>query len=239
VITTDDVFHYSPEYGDRKTPCPRSRIVPAQWHALYGRTDEMLQYIREHKLDINTRDVTIELSLLHNAAIAGHVDTIRALIAAGANVDQPDLLQRTPLAWAMHVWESDSVRELLRAGAALTPQVFDAIEDHGNIDVDVMINMVNELLPSSHASMLFERIHTQEVLQHIIRSGVPTGPDILHTIIRTTEEFDNDITDTLDLFSDDDLKAEIDGKTAFEIVQSSHSISERTKAHLQARMWLA
>jgi hypothetical protein len=236
VTTCGDIFYYGPDNKEVEPAPPESRIVQAQWDALGGKTEDVLSYLRENNLDINTPSVSFELTVLHNAALAGQVDTVRALIAAGANVNQPDILQRTPLVWAVHVWQPEVVRELIKAGANITPDVYEAIHDDGNIDA--MMDTVTQLLHSEHAHMLFQNVHTQAVVQHIIRSGaVQTGPDILHTILKSVE--DDDATQTVELFSDDDIKAVINGENALQLARRLPNVSESTVANLQARMWFA
>jgi uncharacterized protein len=55
---------------------------------------------------------------LHAAAHRGEADTIRRLIAGGANLDARDAYGRTPLHVATFAKQRDAVRLLLQAGAA-------------------------------------------------------------------------------------------------------------------------
>jgi ankyrin repeat protein len=55
---------------------------------------------------------------LHHAALAGHVDVVRLLVARGARLDIEDTIyDATPLGWAIH-GEQPAVAEYLRAAAA-------------------------------------------------------------------------------------------------------------------------
>ena len=55
---------------------------------------------------------------LHFAAKNGHTETVRALIAAGANVDLANILKWTPLHLAAFNGHTDVVKVFINAGAA-------------------------------------------------------------------------------------------------------------------------
>ena len=57
-------------------------------------------------------------SLLHWAAMGGHITTMRLLIRRGCDVDSVDGSGLTPLHWAAAMGQTKAVRELIRKGAS-------------------------------------------------------------------------------------------------------------------------
>jgi hypothetical protein len=98
----------------------------AFWACQYGHR-EVVEFLLEHGLDVATsrRDKT----MLHSAALGGHPDIVRTLIAHGAPIDlEDDDYHATALGWALHGWGHrrhgttsdayyDVVRQLVAAGA--------------------------------------------------------------------------------------------------------------------------
>ena len=66
--------------------------------------------------DINERD-EYGFTPLHWAAKNGHTETVRDLIAAGANVDLANNSRWTPLHWAAFYGHTDVFQALIAAGA--------------------------------------------------------------------------------------------------------------------------
>jgi hypothetical protein len=101
------------------------------WACQYGRT-EVVEFLLEKGID--PKDAGIDGTMLHNAAVGGHPEIVRLLIAHGAPVDlKDDAYHATPLGWALHGWSHrtadrpaepyyDVIRQLLAAGAR--------VEDH-------------------------------------------------------------------------------------------------------------
>jgi len=76
----------------------------------------VIQLIRSH-IDINKKYGTCEDTLLHYAARHGYLDTVRYLIANGADVTQVDIYRNTPLHDAASGGRTETVKCLLDNGA--------------------------------------------------------------------------------------------------------------------------
>ena len=111
------------------------------WACEYGRTD-VVAFLLEHGLPIDAAVRHDGQTGLHWAAIGGHADVVSLLLERHASIAVVDrTYQGTPLAWALHGWSDppfgtardryyDVVAQLVRAGATVKPQWFDADADH-------------------------------------------------------------------------------------------------------------
>ncbi|MFF8910789.1 ankyrin repeat domain-containing protein [Streptomyces olivaceoviridis] len=82
-----------------------------------GSTAALVEFV-EHGLPVNAADEAGN-TLLMLAAYHGHADTVRALIALGADPDLRNARDQTPLAGALFKGADDVVVVLRRAGADL------------------------------------------------------------------------------------------------------------------------
>lgn len=97
-----------------------------------GRGDELQEFV-QRGLPVDVQDAEGN-SLLMLAAYRGHLQTVRTLLALGANVNLRNGRDQTPIAGALFKGEDDIVRELLAAGADLdagTPSARQAAELFG------------------------------------------------------------------------------------------------------------
>ena len=111
------------------------------WACEYGRTD-VVAFLLEHGLPIDAAVRDDGQTGLHWAAIGGHADVVSLLLERHASIAVVDrTYQGTPLAWALHGWSDPPygtapdryyvvVAQLVRAGATVKPQWFDADADH-------------------------------------------------------------------------------------------------------------
>lgn len=92
--------------------------TPALLPAAGGEEDEAagVQLLLKHKARIDARDARGRTAL-HEAARAGHVDILAALLAAGADVHARDASGRTPLLEAAHGGRIGAIDALATAGA--------------------------------------------------------------------------------------------------------------------------
>ncbi len=97
-----------------------------------GRFDELQEFV-QRGLPVDVQDAEGN-SLLMLAAYRGHLQTVRTLLALGADVNLRNDRDQTPIAGALFKGEDDIVRELLAAGADLdagTPTARQAAELFG------------------------------------------------------------------------------------------------------------
>ena len=81
-----------------------------------GDTETVVELL-DRGVPIDTKDDE-GMSLLHWAAVGGHVTTMRLLIRRGCDVDSVDGRGHTPLHWAAVMGQTKAVRELIRKGAS-------------------------------------------------------------------------------------------------------------------------
>ena len=100
------------------TPEQTARVVSlAMDFARQGETDQLLEFL-DHGLPVNTCDEGAN-SLLMLAAYHGHAETVRALLARGADPDLRNGRDQSAVAGALFKGEADVVRALVEAGADL------------------------------------------------------------------------------------------------------------------------
>jgi ankyrin repeat protein len=104
-------------------------LGPQPHHALVDAASAgdlaMVERLIGEGVDVNAVDQRTNSTLgiktgdnaLREAAGHGHVPVVRALVAAGADLDQPDHYGWTPLLSAIQEGHADVVEELLRSGA--------------------------------------------------------------------------------------------------------------------------
>ena len=138
----DLVKEYLDADGRLKPPATMKQMEAAfRWACEYGRTD-VVAFLLEHGMPIDAAVKHDGQTGLHWAAICGHADVVSLLLERHASVTAVDRTYKgTPLAWALHGWSDppygtardryyDVVGQLVRAGAAVKPQWFDADADH-------------------------------------------------------------------------------------------------------------
>lgn len=107
-------------------PASVTALDPLTLHEAVRRhpdSTEVLQRLLDQGVDIDGRDeLGLGMTALYTAAANAHGLAIRALLTAGATVDAPDTLRRTPLYAAAQRGHADGVDTLLAAGADPTVQ---------------------------------------------------------------------------------------------------------------------
>ena len=91
--------------------------------ATIGDTEKMLTLLDEG-IDVNTTFPIVRTHALMVAAAFGHVDTVRALIERGADVNAKDLTGWTPLHAAAFKGNMQIIRLLLEKGAVAEPSTW-------------------------------------------------------------------------------------------------------------------
>lgn len=109
-LSMGDVSGLSPEQVERV-------ISLAMDLAREGGTEELLEFF-DHGLGVDTPDAQGNTALML-AAYHGHADTVRALIARGADVDLRNERDQAPVAGALFKGEEEVVGVLVEAGADL------------------------------------------------------------------------------------------------------------------------
>jgi hypothetical protein len=123
----DVVRRFFDEHGRLTPAVPRKQLVRGcLWACQYGRR-EVVEFLLER--GIGSAESHGNETMLHGAALGGHPDIVRMLIAHGAPIDvNDDHFQATPLGWALHGWGhrgegtraepyDEVVRQLVIAGA--------------------------------------------------------------------------------------------------------------------------
>ena len=123
--------------GSLKPAATRKQLLDGfGWACAFGR-NSVVAFLLERSLAVDVRLAGGETGL-HWAAYEGRADTVELLLAKGAPVDAVDeRYEGTPLGWALYGWgyaekEGDFhevVRWLVRAGAALKAEWFEADDD--------------------------------------------------------------------------------------------------------------
>jgi Ankyrin repeats (3 copies) len=123
----DVVEHFIDEGGRLAPGVAREQLVRGcAWACQYGRR-AVVEFLLGR--GIHPAESRNNETMLHNAALGGHPDIVRLLIAHGAPIDvKDDHYHATPLGWALHGWGHrhedapaapyyDIVRQLVAAGA--------------------------------------------------------------------------------------------------------------------------
>ena len=123
----DVVTSFFDEHGRLTAGTPREQLLRGcLWACQYGRR-EVVEFLLERGIDL--AESRGNETMLHGAALGGHPDIVRILIAHGAPIDvKDDHYRATPLGWALHGWGHrfdgtpaepyyDVVRQLVAAGA--------------------------------------------------------------------------------------------------------------------------
>jgi ankyrin repeat protein len=128
----DVVERFFDERGGLTPDATREQLLRGSlWACQYGHR-EVVEFLLGRGIDVaaSQRNET----MLHGAALGGHPEIVRILIAHGAPIDvKDDEFHATPLGWALHGWGSqhdgaraagyyDVVRQLVAAGASVKQQ---------------------------------------------------------------------------------------------------------------------
>jgi ankyrin repeat protein len=97
------------------TAVPETRRVALAWSAQHGQTEvvKLLLDAGEDPSRYNPEGCHSHATPLHQAALVGHLETVKVLVERGARLDVEDTLYRsTPLGWAKHGNQSAVVEYL-------------------------------------------------------------------------------------------------------------------------------
>ena len=138
----DLVKDYFDAEGRLKPPATTKQMEAAfAWACEYGRTG-VVAFLLERGLPVDAAVKHDGQTGLHWAALCGHADVVALLLERHASIAVVDRTYKgTPLGWALHGWSDppfgtardryyDVVAQLVRAGAAVNPQWFDAEAEH-------------------------------------------------------------------------------------------------------------
>jgi ankyrin repeat protein len=128
----------SPERLNRINADGQTAIVVA---ATNGRVD-LLRRLISARADVHVRDKSEMTAIMH----AANARTAHVLLAAGAQVDDRDELQRTAFMWAGECGDPALLELLLRAGSAI-----DAVDDEGR---DALMAAANNNQPANVRAIL-------------------------------------------------------------------------------------
>jgi hypothetical protein len=108
------------------------------WACLYGRL-EVVEFLLAQGID--PKASSVEGSMLHNAALGGHLEIVRLLIAHGAPIDVKDIhYHNTPLGWALHGWAHRAPGTPRESGYAVVRHLVTVgahVEDEWLVDEDI------------------------------------------------------------------------------------------------------
>jgi hypothetical protein len=227
------------------------KLTPALWLAHHGHYTKTLEYLRDRSIGINTRGLTVNRkTVLHHAAMGGDVNTIRALIAAGADVDAQDSLGESPLCNAVRWLRADATREFLRAGAAVVSETLfrligkitidDRITDEKDMcdTIDALLDNVDD----KYAHLMFFNetvIRYPMATRKLIQRGIPTnmrmnGRFALHVYLQTVPR-SPEVTATISLFNDEDFATEFNGLTPLRIA-TDREFPAAVIGHIKSRI---
>jgi len=91
-----------------------------RWAAVDGDTAFLTEHLDKGELDARTETPILRTSLLSLAAAHGHMDTVKALVDRGADVNAADATGWTPLHAAAYGGHPEIIRYLLDQGALST-----------------------------------------------------------------------------------------------------------------------
>ena len=89
----------------------------AVWGTVLQHDSDMLKELIAHGADVDAEDEETLRTPLHLAATHGYTNIIRLLLAAKANINQPDNQKYTPLHMAVLYNKSETVQQLIDHGA--------------------------------------------------------------------------------------------------------------------------
>lgn len=117
--TTDFGPEFHPAYPCVPTIAMRDPSTRMRESACRGRTQELLDHIKNEGADVNIPDPAGQYAAIHWAALMGYPDTLQAIIDVGANVSAVTRHRRTALHYAAEQGHMECVRVLLQANVAL------------------------------------------------------------------------------------------------------------------------
>ena len=248
--------HYIWYYGPTNTTTasqlslagPGKRIDPALWMAYMGRGGEAVEYIHDHSIDINTPSLSQNRTLLHHAAMGGDVQTIKTLMAAGADVNARDSHNQCALCTASRWLQADAVKEFLRVGAAVHALVFDVFgyaNDDGYYEESAVCGTIRAFIDNNVRGlhMLFFNgsvVHFPSAVRMLIEAGVPTnktstgGHFALHFFLQCVDSR-VDAVPTISMFKDEDFRTEFNGLTPLSIA-THRELNANVIGHIKGRI---
>jgi ankyrin repeat protein len=131
--------------------------------AAYAGNRELVARLLELGAEVNETTGQFGWTPLSNAAERGHAEIARMLLAAGADPEHQDFMDKTPLAQAVQEGHAEVVRVMLEAGASLNSGDDDSLlssavwQGHGKI-VDLLLDHgvdPNEQRPNSPPALFW------------------------------------------------------------------------------------
>jgi hypothetical protein len=199
LMNSEKIFYFGPNPIDSTLICDTliGRMTPAICMASNGDAAGAIAYLRAdlRGMDINTPSLLCGRSVLHYAAYSNQPETVRQLIAAGADINQYDSCGTTPLMIAVCVMNLECVRVLCESGADPNkheegkPNTIHHLlaEVEGVVSTDLIIGTLSILIQAGvDLQSVDEYGHTVLFNCHIIRDPtilrylVHQGVDPLH-----------------------------------------------------------
>ncbi|KAF2479871.1 putative ankyrin repeat protein nuc-2 [Neohortaea acidophila] len=148
------------------------------------------QYLYDSKLvNFNYADQINERNAIHEAAITGKLDVLRAALGSGADIRLPDVYGRIPLHYACMHGRIDMIQALVAAAPDtvnakdldnFTPLIHGIVHSHAG-SVQTMLELgaiVNQAGPGDHIPLnLACQYGSKEVVQQILRYSPQILPD--------------------------------------------------------------
>jgi ankyrin repeat protein len=124
LTTSNGLLYFGPQQMCAPLICDSptailGRMTPAFWMAYKGQTEKLIKFMREdlHGVDINTKGLLNDRSVLYYAVLGENPETVRFLISARSDVNQADKEDISPLMVATSNVDIECVKLLCSAGA--------------------------------------------------------------------------------------------------------------------------
>jgi ankyrin repeat protein len=215
ILVNDGVVYMGPTHEstplicDEGRPLDARRAAPAFWMAGKGDTAGAIGLMKQLGLDINTPSVLKKQTLVSYAISGNQPETLKHLIAAGADINKADYESITPIVLASSLLRVDCVKVLCEAKVTLPVMSLSSVKKG---DPRAVINVLDLLIKAkadpnernkAGRTILFrpEIIGEPTVLRFLIENKADPrladleGNTILHTCINVDFERGNtDIT---------------------------------------------